>query len=108
MTKKPHISERWYADASNDIREKDTDAIVAQAMDGGRLDHEPVFTPTQIEAHARLIAAAPALLSALEALLGEPRYGEREDGPRGTSPWLLDWDDVRRARAAIKRARGDG
>ena len=56
---------------------------------------------------ARLIAAAPDMLEALQSLLGPPKYGEREDGPKGVSAWQLAWEDVRAARAAIAKATGE-
>ena len=64
-------------------------------------------TTPEWEANARLIAAGPDLLEALQALLGPPKYGEREDGPKGVSAWQLSWEDVRAARAAIARATGE-
>ena len=55
--------------------------------------------PAEIEANARLIASAPDLLAALEALtqLGTDDNGAIIVGPRG---WEL-------AQAAIRRARGE-
>ena len=54
----------------------------------------------EIAANAALVAAAPDLLAALQALVGEADLGEidNEDNAR----LLLDW-----ARAAIARATGD-
>ena len=60
---------------------------------------QPLFTRECQEANARLIAAAPDLLAALEALVGEADLGEVD----------LDDDDrakLEQARAAIARATG--
>ncbi len=60
---------------------------------------QPLFTRECQEANARLIAAAPDLLAALEALVGEADLGEVD----------LDDDDrakLEQARAAIAKATG--
>jgi hypothetical protein len=51
----------------------------------------------QVEANARLIAAAPALLAALETLLAEVRASEA---------YTEDFEPVAEARAAIAAAKG--
>jgi hypothetical protein len=65
------------------------------------------YAATNWEANARLIAAAPNLLEALEyampyleACVPNPRNGQNADGS-------IDVNCVDRARAAIARAKGD-
>ncbi len=63
----------WYIHAADDhitIRAEDTDGIVATIEDGGLLidTAPPTFSREEMDAHARLIAAAPDLLAALKTL----------------------------------------
>ena len=58
----------------------------------------PHDTPTINEANARLIAAAPDLLAALEQLVAVKDYSDRIWGA------TFDWDA---ARAAIAKAKGE-
>lgn len=56
-------------------------------------------TPTR-EANARLIAAAPDLLEALEEILGHNYIAFVEEGPISDDEW-------KRAKAAIAKAKGE-
>ncbi|MGC4075445.1 MAG: hypothetical protein QM702_00105 [Rubrivivax sp.] len=60
--------------------------------------HDPQGAATR---NARLIAAAPDLLAALQALMSDPHLDEDED-----SKVTICWEDVRAARAAIAKATG--
>ena len=90
-----HTPERWatWHDDVNDVTRfvvlADQEEIVI-----AELPYMPSFVE-ETEAHARLIAAAPELLEALEELLF--------DAFEEVHP-----DSVQKARAAIKKARGDG
>jgi hypothetical protein len=58
----------------------------------------------QCEANARLIASAPALLEALEAMLLNRELGEAESQRLG-KPRMIEVND--KARAAIRAAKGE-
>ena len=56
-----------------------------------------------MEANARLIAAAPDLLEALEAICKHATQCEMHGEPSTVDG--IDWDDILKARAAIRKAR---
>lgn len=78
-------------------------------MAGGTLTvgtHEPGWRgEPELEAKARLIAAAPDLLEAVETLLwAVEHYTRQNDADR--EGYEFDEEDVRAARAAIAKAKG--
>jgi hypothetical protein len=78
----------------------DGEPPIAEIPDNHRLDGAQ-------EANARLIAAAPALLAALEAIMVAPvRPCTTDGGTKGYAlmVWDYNWDD---ARAAIAAAKGE-
>jgi len=82
---------------------------VEARIDSGRLQEVaacgPTQEPTQQYANARLIAAAPALLEALEDLLMHIGKGREE-----TVEWVCEpihSDEIKAARAAIAAAKGE-
>jgi hypothetical protein len=56
------------------------------------------------EANARLIAAAPELLEALEEMCAPPENDDEDPTPEENEKWA---DTMRKARAAIAKARGE-
>lgn len=68
----------------------------------------PDLPEEQVFATARLIAAAPDLLAALELLVGEELGGDAHSHkPSEAYRAYIDWNDRAAARAAIARAKGD-
>tara|TARA_R100000700_G_scaffold34691_1_gene42891 strand:+ start:117 stop:419 length:303 start_codon:yes stop_codon:yes gene_type:complete len=63
MTK--HTQGEWWVDEFNRVRSCDSDAFIAHMSDGDFPDHREFDGNTQA-ANARLIAAAPKMLEALE------------------------------------------
>lgn len=86
----------------------DTTGAEVAAIDG---DYNQPETWPVMEANARLIAAAPDLLSSLKATLAVviAAYGERLSGSSGshaTSRMMTAWHEIEVARAAIAKAEG--
>lgn len=63
----------------------------------------PRITRAEVKANARLIAATPELLAALEAILAHPAAAQAEK--RGSLVYAPE--ELRRARAAIAKAKGE-
>ena len=60
----------WYKDEYNNVREKDTDFVICQVVDGGHPDDSVVlFSPEEQEEHAALIIQAPTLKHQRDELL---------------------------------------
>jgi len=92
------MSERWVYEAAN------VEGYVITALEGWRYvvdpsDHEGRYGPIYREADARLIAAAPELLEALEDLFH--LIADAHDGER-----VFTFNMQRKARAAIAKAKG--
>ena len=65
MTK--HTQGEWWVDEFNRVRSCDSDGFIAHMSDGGfPHDCEPLYDEETQAANARLIAAAPEMLEALE------------------------------------------
>ena len=61
-----HTEGPWYQDDNGDVREEASDALIARICDGGHLNRVPNIPFDVMNDNAKLIAAAPELLSALE------------------------------------------
>ena len=99
MSKTRHAPAPWRVGPVDDTRVIDATGSEAAAIDGDYNDPE---TWPVMEANARLIAAAPGLLSALEKAVdayGKP--GGPWNVPSEPGTWIAD------ARAAIAAARGE-
>ncbi len=89
-----HTNGPWKVSLTDDTVVVDANGAEVAAIDG---DYNHPDTWPVMEANARLIAAAPDLLAALEAIMSERWY------PAGRSEHVSDM-----ARAAIAKARGEG
>ena len=70
--------------------------------------HTVTQSPEYALATARLFAAAPDLLAALELLVGEELGGDAHSHkPSEAYRAYINWNDRAAARAAIDRAKGD-
>jgi hypothetical protein len=88
------VSESWTNENGVIFGHEDGECIVVAEV---KPDGEPLTTFDM--SNARLIAAAPDLLAALESLL--------DDHTGGTWHLKAEHEDVRKARIAIKKARGE-
>lgn len=90
-----HTSGPWRTHLTDDTLVIDAVGVPVATMDGNYIDG----SHSNIEANARLIAAAPDLLEALEKIL----VSDREGYPNCN----LFSDDLARAKAAIAKAKGE-
>ena len=96
MTK--HTHGEWWVDEFNRVRSCDSDAFIAHMSDGDFPDHREYDEDTQA-ANARLIAAAPDLLKALELAKPFIRWDSNE-ADEGN-------DVLNKVDQAIQTARGE-
>lgn len=102
MSKKAHTPGPWRVGPVDDTRVEDADGNEVAQIDG---DYNQPDTWPLMEANARLIAAAPDLLKALESLLGS--YTDLiQSGDCGF--WGPEEEEIIvTARAALSKARGE-
>lgn len=90
-----HTKGPWRTHLTDDTLVIDADGLPVATMDGNYIDG----SHAAMEANARLIAAAPDLLEAMQAIL----VSDRERYPQCN---LLS-DDLARAKAAVAKATGE-
>lgn len=103
MSAAKHTPGPWIASPCRDIlapcRFSDTD----NGMVAGLCSDRPV---DEVDANARLIAAAPDMLAALEAIEGKDSYIDATINSHGKTRPVVCGPLARIARAAITKARG--
>jgi hypothetical protein len=94
-----NISETNWEDCHAGIYEPEANSYIAVVLNGPEADER-----------ARLIAAAPDLLEALEAVIDDLKSGIQDGIDNGAvEAWLVGADArLKAARAAIRKARGEG
>lgn len=108
QAKAQHTPGPWYYDNQDYVREISTDYCIARIFDDNAHPMPEYVENLPKQANARLIAAAPELLGALEAIVEQCSLELKEHIFYAADGCKVNVNSFKvAARAAIKRARGE-